>query len=646
MRELFHNVAISVADGDRVGFIGPNGAGKSTLLRMLAGVEEADEGIIRTQRGAVIVYVPQRDEFDAQATPRSAATAAAMRAASVHGDQHEAEVLGCVILGKLGFPDARMDEPAEKLSGGWKKRLSIACGLCEAGGAPDLLLLDEPTNHLDVEGIRWLEQFLVRGFNDIRAGASVFITHDRTFLERVATRVVELSRAYPQGTIAAEGNYTEFLRRRGEFLEAQAKAEASLANEVRVDNVWLSRGAQARRTKAKGRIEDSADRRGELDAISARNTAANAGGARVDFSASGRRTRRLVAAEGISKGFEGRTLFRDLDLELAPGDRVGLMGPNGSGKTTLLRILCGDLTPDSGTIRFADPKPRIVVLRQERADIPTQMLLRDAICPLGDFVDFQGQPMHITAWARRFLFQDAQLLQTVGNLSGGERARAHLARMMLEPADILVLDEPTNDLDISTLEVLEESVDSFPGAVLLVTHDRTMLKRLARTITVIGAPDASVSVVASLDQALSALERAERAAQERSRAVRSDANRTANAERAVNAASVAHAAKSSADESAGASVNANTKTNTKPVSSGAPSRRKLNFKEQRELELMEDAVAIAERSHAAAELCVGDPAIAADHVKMAAACKVLEKAQGVVATLYARWQELELKRGG
>ena len=617
LRELFHGVCLSVADGDRVGFIGPNGAGKSTLLRMLAGAEEPDEGSVRTQRSAVIVYVPQRDDFPAGLTPRTAATAAALKAASVHGDRHEAEVLGGMILGKLGFPEARMDEPVERLSGGWKKRLSIACGLCEAGGAPDLLLLDEPTNHLDVEGIRWLEQFLTRSSNDLRAGACVFVTHDRAFLERVATRVVELSRAYPQGTLTVEGNYSEFLRRREEFLEAQAKSQATLANEVRVDDAWLARGAKARRTKAKGRIEDSADRREELADLAARNAAANAGGARVDFTASGRRTRRLVHATGISKGFDGRTLFRDVELELAPGSRLGLMGPNGSGKTTLLSVLCGDLPPDAGNVKFADPKPRVVVLRQQRTDIPPETLLRDAICPLGDFVDFQGQTMHITAWSRQFLFHDAQLLQPVGALSGGERARAHIAAMMLEPADILVLDEPTNDLDIPTLEVLEAAIESFPGAVILVTHDRTMLGKVAETIAVIGAPDASVSVVASIDQALAALERAERAVQQRDRAERQ-----------------------------GGAVPAASDAAVEPSSAASGPRRRLSFKEQRELDGMEAAIAAAEAAQATAEARVADPAVGADHVRMAAACQALESAQAAVATLYARWQELESKRGG
>ncbi|MBU3729712.1 MAG: ABC-F family ATP-binding cassette domain-containing protein [Phycisphaerales bacterium] len=611
MRELFRGVSVGIAAGDRVGLIGPNGAGKSTLLRMLAGAEVPDSGLVRSPRDTVVVYVPQRDDFAPGTTPRAAATEAALASASVHGDRHDAAVLAGTILGKIGFPDAVMDEPAERLSGGWRKRMSIACGLCMAGGTPDLLLLDEPTNHLDVEGIRWLEQFLMRATNDLRVRASVFVTHDRAFLERVATRVVELSRAYPQGTLSIDGNYGEFARRRREFLDAQARNEATLANEVRIDDAWLARGAQARRTKAKGRIEDSADRRDELAAISTRNAAAAAGGAQVDFSASGRRTRKLIHATGIAKGFGGRTLFAGLDLELGPGDRLGLMGPNGSGKSTLLAVLCGELAPDAGTVRMADPVPRVVILRQQRAEIPGSTLLRDAICPLGDFVDFQGRTMHITAWSRQFLFADAQLLQPVSSLSGGERARAHIARMMLEPADILVLDEPTNDLDIPTLEVLERSIESFPGAVVLVTHDRAMLGAVARQVVVLGAPGGEVSVVASLDQALTALERAEQAS---ARALRA----------AATASAIAPAPAT-------------------PVPTAT--RRKLGYMEQRELDGMEAAVDAAERACSEAEAAVADPKVAASHARMAEACQRLEAAQASVAALYARWQELEGKRG-
>jgi ATP-binding cassette subfamily F protein uup len=603
VRELFRGVSLSVEPGDRVALIGPNGAGKSTLLRTLAGEEPPDAGEVRLARGALAVYAPQHDAFAPGRTAREVCAGAALQAAAVHGDPHAAEALASMLLGRVGFDGARMDQPAQALSGGWQRRLSVASALARAGGTPDLLLLDEPTNHLDVAGLRWLEQFLQRGAPDARAAACVFVSHDRAFLQKVATRVVELSAAYAQGTFQADGPYEEFLRRRSEFLQGQARAEDALANEVRQDDAWLARGAQARRTKAKGRIEDSADRRAELEALAARNAAANQGGARVDFAATGRRTRKLVAAKGVAKGFGGRLLFRALDLELAPGTCTGVMGPNGSGKTTLLRVLTGALAPDEGTVERAEPAPRVAVLSQQRADLPASTLLRDALAPPGDRVDVRGRTMHITAWSRRFLFRDDQLIQPLSSLSGGELARAHIARLMLEPADVLVLDEPTNDLDITTLEVLEESVESFPGAVLLVTHDRAMLERLATSIVVLGGAGGQARSVASLAQALAALDEAEQ--------------RAAEAERGR--------APAPPDSRAAA----------------VPPRRRLSYKEQREFDAMEGEILRAESAAAAAEARVADPAVMADHLALGRACRDLEEAQARVAALYARWAELE-----
>ncbi len=622
LRELFHGVCLSVDTGERVGLIGPNGAGKSTLLRTLAGQEEADAGTVRLARSVQAVYVPQHDLFAAGVSGREACAQAALRAASIHSDHHLALQLATMLLGRAGFDAPRMDQPAAALSGGWKKRLSIACALAEAGGTPDLLLLDEPTNHLDVAGLRWLEQFLRRGAPDARAGACVFVTHDRAFLQAVATRVVELSAAYPQGTLQVEGDYAEFLRRRQEFLSGQARAEATLANEVRRDDVWLARGAQARRTKAKGRIEDSADRRAELSAISARNAAAASGGAGVDFTATGRRTRKLVAAHGVAKSMGGRLLFTGLDLELTPGTCTGIMGPNGSGKTTLLRVLTQALPSDAGTVALADPAPRMVFLSQQRQELPPTTLLREAIGPPGDKVRFRDREMHITAWSRRFLFRDEQLLQPLSSLSGGELARAHLARMMLESADVLVLDEPTNDLDISTLEVLEESVETFPGAVLLVTHDRAMLERLATTIVVLGAPGGQVRTVASLAQALNALEEAERAAADEARP----------------------AAKAGAKGAAGGAGSGATSAEGSAPSEPQRTSKRLSYKEQREYDGMEAAIVQAEAAVQAAEARVADPAVMADHVAMAKACSALESAHAEVARLYARWSELDGKK--
>ncbi|MEY4118970.1 MAG: hypothetical protein RLZZ116_2298 [Planctomycetota bacterium] len=610
LRELFRGVCVSIAEGERIGMIGPNGAGKSTLLRMLAGREDPDDGVIRTPRGTVAVYVPQRDEFEAGATPLSACTASALACGETHGDHNEAEVLAQVILGKIGFDDARMAAPADTLSGGWKKRLSVACALASAGGTPDILFLDEPTNHLDVEGLQWMEEFLLRGSHDLRARAAIFVTHDRVFLENCATRIIELSRAYPEGTLSVDGNYSEFRRRKTEFLDMQAKAEQSLANTVREDDRWLGRRAKARRTKSQARIDDSADRRAELADLSERNSVAAGASAGIDFTASGRRTRKLISAEGVSKSLGGKLLFRNLDLEVVPGECIGLMGPNGAGKTTLLRILTGELAPDSGSVRIADPAPRIVTMSQTRAEFPKGALLQDAISPLGDKVRFRESEMHVKSWSRRFLFRDEQLLQSVSMLSGGELARAHVARMMLETADVLVLDEPTNDLDIPTLEVLEDAIDTFPGGTLLVTHDRAMLESLASRIVVLGAPDGIPRVVASLEQALRALGEFEQASLR--------ANAPVPAPKA------------------------------QPASSSAPAsapKRKLSYNEQREYDGIEASIAAAEKKAADLEAKLNDPTLISDHQAYAKACDAAGAAQAEIQRLYARWQELESKRG-
>jgi ATP-binding cassette subfamily F protein uup len=610
LRELFRGVCVSIAEGERIGMIGPNGAGKSTLLRMLAGREEPDDGEIRLPRGTVAVYVPQRDEFAAGATPLSACTDAALRSADTHGDRHEAEVLAQVILGKIGFDEARMEVPADTLSGGWKKRLSVACALASAGGTPDLLFLDEPTNHLDVEGLQWMEEFLLRGGHDLRARAAIFVTHDRVFLENCATRIIELSRAYPEGTLSVDGNYSEFRRRKTEFLDMQAKAEQSLANTVREDDRWLGRRAKARRTKSQARIDDSADRRAELADLAERNSVAAGASAGIDFTASGRRTRKLMSAEGVSKSLGGKLLFRNLDLEVVPGECIGLMGPNGAGKTTLLRVLTGELAPDSGVVRVADPAPRIVTMSQTRAEFPKGALLQDAISPLGDKVRFRDSEMHVKSWSRRFLFRDEQLLQSVSMLSGGELARAHVARMMLETADVLVLDEPTNDLDIPTLEVLEDAIETFSGATLLVTHDRAMLESLATRIVVLGAPDGLPRVVTSLEQALRAL---------------SDFEQAASAQVSLRTAPASPATAT-------------------PAHLGSAAKKKLSYNEQREFDSIEASIAAAEKKAADLEARLNDPKLISDHQAYAKACDAAGAAQAEVQRLYARWEELEAKR--
>jgi ABC transport system ATP-binding/permease protein len=602
VRTLFHDVSLSVDRGDRIGVIGPNGAGKSTLLKILGKQDHPDSGEILTPSAVSSVYIPQVDRFEPDSTIFESVLSKAPENAANHLDP---QTITEIALSRVGFEQNQWTQQASILSGGWRKRLSTACALAECANEPDLVLLDEPTNHLDLEGIDWLESFLTQRQGGQSSYASIFVTHDRRFLEQVATRIVELSDAYPGGLLSVDGNYTEFVRRRAEFVDGQAKAAQSLANEVRKDDVWLARGPQGRQTKQKKQIDASAQRKVELDTIRARNQAATNSGAKVEFSATDRQTKKLINAAGVSKTYGERTLFQDLDLVFGVGDCVGLLGANGSGKTTLIKVLIGEIESDSGEIRYSDPLPRVVVFSQHRQDFEPSTPLSEALCPISDRVIFRGKTMHVKSWSRRFMFRDDQLSQPVSSLSGGELARVHIARIMLETADVLVLDEPTNDLDIPTLELLEESLQDFPGAVILVTHDRTMLENLATRIVVLdGSGDHQHCP--SLDQAIRVLDRGAENSE-------LEPKTKAPAEKTVKSRDM-----------------------TQP--------KKLSYKNQREFDQIEEKIMVAEETAENAHNALGDPKVIADHTKMTQACKVLDEAQAEVARLYARWDELESMR--
>lgn len=587
-RPLFAGVSFGVSASERVGLIGPNGSGKSTLLKILAGLQTPDAGELTLRRDLHLGYIAQADVFAPGATALSVVTAALLP--QMH-DEHDAEVGAAVTLGRVGF--TQFDQPAEELSGGWRKRLAIARELARR---PDLLLMDEPTNHLDLEGILWLEDLLIDA-----PFASIIVTHDRYFLEAVATRTLELSSAYPQGMFSVNGPYSEFLRRRAEFLDAQARQEQSLAAKVRQDIAWLSRGAQARRTKAKGRIQDAGDRLAELTALRQRNAPAQAAG--IDFAATGRQTRNLLVAKGLAKSLGGRPLLSNLDLTLSPGTCLGLLGPNGSGKTTLIRMLTGELPPDAGTIKRAE-RLRIVTFTQRREDLDPRQSLREALCPVSDTIFYRGRSIHVITWARRFLFSNEQLKVPVGDLSGGEQARILIARLMQQEADLLILDEPTNDLDIPSLEILEESLADFPGAVVLVTHDRFMLDRLSTQVLGLDG-QGNTGIYPQYTQWLAARERA------------SAASEAAAAAPTVKPAAIA--------------------------GSGVRSKR-LTFNEQREWQRIESNILAAEADARALEEQMTDPAVLADHRRMQACCQQLDAAHARVAQLYERWAELEARQ--
>ncbi len=584
---LFQNISFVISEGDRIGVIGPNGSGKSTLLGILAGEIETDSGELSRRKHTRLSYVAQLSEFAPGQTARSVLQDA-LKKARVPEAEWEARV--AETLGRAGFEE--FDTEAVTYSGGWRKRLAIAEALALRA---DVLLLDEPTNHLDLAGIEWLEGLLAAA-----QFACVVVSHDRYFLENVATEMVELNKTYPDGLLRVAGNYSQFLEKKEEFLESQAKRQDALENRVKREMEWLRRGAKARTRKSKARIDTANDLIGELAELGARRSTSSAG---IDFTATERQTKRLVELKDVSYTIGERALFQDLNFAILAGMRVGLVGPNGSGKTTLLRLLRGETEPSSGDIRRANSL-RIVYFDQNRVLDP-DVTLRRALAPDSDSIIYQDRVIHVASWASRFLFTSEQLNQPVGRLSGGERARVLIANLMLQPADLLLLDEPTNDLDIPTLEILEESLLEYSGALVLVTHDRYMLDRISTTVLGL---DGLGSIERFADYPQWEVWQAERKQQK---------NRSTNI------------------------PSARTSSGTASPASG---KKKLAYIEAREYAEIEDRVAKAEEVLQHWRSILQDPAVAIDAARLQKALAQSDRAQDEVDALYARWAALEAKQ--
>lgn len=465
-RALFEELSFTLSKGDQIGLIGPNGAGKSTLLKILMKQEHPDTGFVTYKQNLRVGYSSQSPEF-----PDVPLIELLVNSTQL-GDLHDRETRAEILLSKVGFTN--FHQSAAALSGGWKKRLDIARALMDE---PDLLLLDEPTNHLDLEGIEWLEQFLSK-----ERLTYLLVSHDRYFLENCCSRIMELNPCYPGGILICEGSYGDFMEQKKAFLENQEQRQRAIASQVRSETDWLRRSPKARTTKSLSRIRRAYELMDELSGLKTRNKKDKVD---LTFEASERETRKLLAAKNLGKSLGSKKLFEHVDLTLSPKMRLGIVGANGTGKTTLLKMLAGEIPPDQGTIKVPDDL-KIVYFDQHRETVPLNITLREALCPNGDYVNYHGRMIHVNGWAKRFLFSPDRLNLPVSVLSGGERARILIARFMQKPADLLFLDEPTNDLDIPTLEVLEESLEEFPGAVVLVTHDRCLMDRVATHIIGLG----------------------------------------------------------------------------------------------------------------------------------------------------------------
>jgi ATP-binding cassette subfamily F protein uup len=460
---LLDEVAVQIEPRERIAVIGRNGTGKSTLLRILSGELAGDSGTVWRQPGLRVARLEQdvplsanRSVFDVVAEGHTH-----------HLEEDEAWLKDHhvdVVLSRLALPAEAI---VDTLSGGWRRRVLLARALV---GQPDLLLLDEPTNHLDIDAIIWLEDFLAT-----YEGAVMFVTHDRSFLQRLATRIVELDR----GRLTSwPGDYATYLRRKDEALSNEAGEQERFDKKLAEEEVWLRQGIKARRTRNEGRVKALLEMRSERAA-----RREQMGNVRMQVEQADQSGKLVFEAKGVSKSYDGVPVVKDFTTRILRGDRIGLIGPNGAGKTTLLRLLQGQLAPDEGEIRTG-ANVQIAYFDQQREQLDPERSVFDTVGEGNDTVTANGKTRHVHAYLRDFLFPTERARSPVKALSGGERNRLLLARLFTRPANVLVLDEPTNDLDLETLELLEEQLVEWPGTLLLVSHDRAFLDNVATSTLV------------------------------------------------------------------------------------------------------------------------------------------------------------------
>ncbi len=613
---LLDHAEFSLETAERVGLIGRNGAGKSSLLRILGGLEKPDDGDLRVQQGLRVTYVAQEPQLDSNASVFESVSAGLARVIHLieqysagEGDltamQNEIEMFDGwnweqrvqETLHRLHLdPDAQINA----LSGGTLKRVALAQALVTS---PDVLLLDEPTNHLDLDSIEWLEQLLI----DFK-GSIITITHDRSFLDKVATRIVELDRGH---LMTYPGNFSQYQSQKEEQLAQEAVINAKADKLLAGEEVWIRKGVEARRTRSQSRIA-------RLEALRKQREARREAVGRVKLDvASGAPTGKIVAElTEVNKAFGGKVITKNFSATFLRGDKIGLIGPNGVGKSTLLKMILGELEADSGKIRQG-ANLQVAYFDQMRNALDMDASLEDFISPGSEWIEIGTQRKHVKSYLDDFLFSPARATSPVRSLSGGERNRLLLARLFARPANVLVLDEPTNDLDIDTLELLEELLQNYDGTVFIVSHDRTFLDNVATSTLVFEGTEDKPGFWREYEGGVQDwLIQSERA--------------RSLAPQAKPAAPVA--AKAAAAEA------------PKPVAAAAttPAKtRKLSYKEQRELEALPELIASLEAEHKETQAALSDNSLyASDPAKVAQIHKRDTEIEDALMTALERWEQL------
>jgi ABC transport system ATP-binding/permease protein len=610
---LLDHAEFSLETAERVGLIGRNGAGKSSLLRILGGLEKPDDGDLRVQQGLRVTYVAQEPQLDSSASVFESVSAGLARVIHLieqysagEGDltamQNEIELFDGwnweqrvqETLHRLHLdPDARINA----LSGGTLKRVALAQALVTS---PDVLLLDEPTNHLDLDSIEWLEQLLI----DFK-GSIITITHDRSFLDKVATRIVELDRGH---LMTYPGNFSQYQLQKEEQAAQEAVINAKADKLLAGEEVWIRKGVEARRTRSQSRIA-------RLEALRKQREARRDAVGRVKLDvASGAPTGKIVAElTEVSKAFGSKVITQNFSATFLRGDKIGLIGPNGVGKSTLLKMILGELEADSGKIRQG-ANLQVAYFDQMRNALDMDASLEDFISPGSEWIEIGTQRKHVKSYLDDFLFSPARATSPVRSLSGGERNRLLLARLFARPANVLVLDEPTNDLDIDTLELLEELLQNYDGTVFIVSHDRTFLDNVATSTLVYEGTDDKPGFwreyEGGVQDWLTQSERARGLAPQ------------------VKAASAPAAAKTTADT-------------TKAVAQPSVKTRKLSYKEQRELDALPELIASLEAEQKETQAALNDSGLyASDPAKIAQLHKRDTEIEEALMTALERWEQL------